>query len=62
MDVFTASNGNGICREFSNHLTCMQVPGMACQFDVFCAVQEHDRWVEPETEESEQEQRQPVAA
>lgn len=25
-------------------------------------VQEHDRWVEPETEESEQEQRQPVAA
>lgn len=31
--------------------------------DLWClGVQEHDRWVEPETEESEQEQRQPVAA
>lgn len=29
---------------------------------MWCGVQEHDRWVEPETEESEQEQRQPVAA
>ncbi len=38
-------------------MTCMHM------LRTMTSMQEHDRWVEPETEESEQEeQRQPVAA
>lgn len=46
-------------------IAALRLPGICHawhQIDVM-HLQEHDRWVEPETEESEQEeQRQPVAA